>query len=873
MYRLFLGSEELDLPEKFKIARTKQVNTINSLKNRQSNFTQKIQLPQTANNKRVLELLGFNGSTTNKPYEISECRLIGSSGESEIQSGRLVILETVGKEFYRCTIYDGFVNFVKQIENASISDADVSALNHLKNLTTIQDTWTQDLPYRYLVSDYNGKMIYDDGGTIRLNIDYLIPSVKKSFLLDAIFNYAGWTYSGDIFSTQEWINNWMTYPKPIGDGSQVLTLIATFNDKASTAYYAGPFGNAGSPIFRYVHAMHTAPPTLSGDFTSVAGTGDYPEPDGTLLVCNTTGLYKVTFEGALNYNNTDRNITFVLDVFGQDDGLGTILVEGIGAGEEFTEETAFAYINLEAGQQFQIVAGTEESFTSSLYPFNGSVDFKIYKVEGDAVDFEEALIDFDMKEFVQEILWEFALTPFTDSANKHIEFLTAKEWLQEGERINWSSDTGIFKRKISEEYIFGDYGQYSYLRHKYNESDADHNDGVLRVVNANLPDKKDIITSKIYTPDRDPSSYAFSDYIYRIWDKEIKDDGTVDYKELQNRFYYLREEVVTGSIKIGSELQGTTGNATSYPTGISTNFAFKDIVRTRYAPYYSILNTQRVVVAELFINDRTFRDLDFKKLVFIKELGSNFAVNVIKNYTGSGLYPVELLEVDLGVTTSDGSNPLPATISLTSTATGPDGIINFVWIIGNDVTFNNYTPVSGVPVLTCAQWTDLESNGGTPTGFEFQTNIQVPPLFNNSNPFPVNQIPLSTYEGWYRCEVVDTNVSSNVEWVYVGDFNGGGVDPEEVIGFAIPDQTADGIQQVSVSYLNFENPPTQAYLEYTPYDFLSQTPTGPPQQVNLPTTPINEAFLTPVNFGALGYYKWKIVTNIVESPLYSTFIL
>jgi hypothetical protein len=73
------------------------------------------------------------------------------------------------------------------------------------------------IPYKYILADYNGQATYTStsGGTsaTTINVDYLVPSVKVSYLWDNLFSTYGFTYSGSIFSSPDFTNLYLTYPK------------------------------------------------------------------------------------------------------------------------------------------------------------------------------------------------------------------------------------------------------------------------------------------------------------------------------------------------------------------------------------------------------------------------------------------------------------------------------------------------------------------------------------------------------------------------------------------------------------------------------------------------------------------------------------
>jgi hypothetical protein len=103
-------------------------------------------------------------------------------------------------------------------ENTTLGDLNLTGLTHTKDVATVVNTFTATtLPYKYILADYNGQATYTStsGGTsaTTINVDYLVPSVKVSYLWDNLFSTYGFTYSGSIFSSPDFTNLYLTYPK------------------------------------------------------------------------------------------------------------------------------------------------------------------------------------------------------------------------------------------------------------------------------------------------------------------------------------------------------------------------------------------------------------------------------------------------------------------------------------------------------------------------------------------------------------------------------------------------------------------------------------------------------------------------------------
>lgn len=68
------------------------------------------------------------------------------------------------------------------------------------------------------------------------------------------------------------------------------------------------------------------------------------------------------------------------------------------------------------------------------------VNLKIFKVDDEIINFEEAFINFGIKDFVNEVLYRGGLTPFKNKFSGNYNFLTTSEILQTSNIIDWSAE-------------------------------------------------------------------------------------------------------------------------------------------------------------------------------------------------------------------------------------------------------------------------------------------------------------------------------------------------------------------------------------------------------------------------------------------------
>lgn len=629
MSRLIINNIQIELEPSKPIARTLQVNDISNLQNRQANFSPTFSIPRTAKNIKAFANLGIIGTSSQTPYQRNNAYYYAENGECLIYNGWAIITSTE-KEF-RCNLYDGIIDLYKAIENQTLANLPLTEINHVKTLDNIIDSFNGDTKYKYIIADYNGKALYD--GT-KINIDYLVPSVPVSYLWDKIFEYYGFTYTGSVFNTFNFQNLYMTFPKGIG---------STVPD---VEYFSGD-GEA-------------VPVTISGitfnskrrffDFdTSTLSNGATIYNDRNVYV-NTAGLYRLEITGTIDIDSIFFNTGFATINY-------AFNTDGILNPNDVTNFTAVTAVLVNDGSQsvnVNLLLTLDEIqsisfFLKASYNITGvtsSLNFKLSKVESQSIDFEGAFIDLKTKDFVNEILTRFALTPFKDKYTNNITFKTLYETLQDADVVDW---TNKFDSVNSESYAYGNYAQENNFRYKYNDSESDYNNASINVENVNLPDAKDVIKSVIYSPEKEKTNELYKETnVYKLWDKTIKDDGSVTYKSLDKRFYFMRlDNFIFPSNKIiGSETLQEETTIAQAPFESFFKLQFNDVIQDYYLPIYQILNNAKIISANIFLKEQDIINIDFSKLYWIEQLGNYFLLNKINNFSSNGITKCELIKVD-----------------------------------------------------------------------------------------------------------------------------------------------------------------------------------------------------------------------------------
>lgn len=609
-YIVYINGEKIETYNNY-FALTRQNNDIADISNRNADFSENIKIPKTSKNISVLETAGLIGRNSEIPYKKNIVEIVDAdTGTHIVKNGYAVLINTEEKE-YNLSVFSGNINFFKAIENLTLTEVGISDLNHIKDLTNVKDTWTNNtLPYRYIIADYNGKYLTTGN---RVNIDYQVPSASVKYLWERIFNYIDFQYEGAIFTNEEFIDLWLTYPKPVPRIAPVFQLISNQNSLIVQQYFYD--GNA--LINRY--GINLLPYSITGTNINTIG---------NIQKIVTGGTYKIELSGSVY--SPWNNQTYDSVIFRLFDNLGVLIQENtINSGQNivFTASVDYTFILIsEAYSQINSLTG---GFTTI-----------INKVVGYTLGFDQAFIDFKVSDFIKEILIRFALTPFTIPNSNKVKFLTLDEIFQNPNIQDW---TNKFHGVTNESYVLSRYAQNNLLKFKYNDENQNHNDANLKVKNENIKEEVTLFSSRIFSPNKKESEIG---KVYTIWEKNIKDNNTVEYKELENRFYFLRSEKINSEIEIGSDFLNSHINSSFFYKENYYKCSWRELVNTWYRNINKLLDFTKVITANIYIKPYEYSQIKMYEMVFINQLGSYFLINKISNFIPKKNTKVELIKVE-----------------------------------------------------------------------------------------------------------------------------------------------------------------------------------------------------------------------------------
>lgn len=634
MLDLRINGQSLELRKQgSEIKYTMQIADIFNIASFHASYTNSFSIPKTPNNIKIFEFLGIAGDTSTIPYNKIPATLT-SQGFPIIKSGWLQVKSS--EEEYKISIVDGIIDFFKAIENKTLGvDLDLSVFDHDKNLSTVFSSFDND-DYKYIVADYNGK----NEGTVEeetgINIDYLVPCFSVKKLWDIIFETFDYTYNE---SSIPFINGlYVTYPKPpiesfepelVAQASKGSFNSSTFADWNGLKYSPGNEFWDDVDLGEFSNNWQYVIPE-NGTYVFTATTESYGRYGGWRQPFTNNGVPigdPVWFE-------TPQPIRLILMVNGE-------IEINISTSPSNEVQLITTPLPLIAGDVVQVrIAGNPTfEFSNEYFPLieirHNSTTFEVSQYTLGEVSLQNAFKEFQIKDFIKEILWRTGLTPIIDQDEKHLDFIKLSDRLNFSNAIDWSDK---YVKRTKELYTQGDYAQQNSFQLKHNNPDDMRGDGYLQVNNRNLPDKKTLVTSKIYAPELD--GFVFHNYtgtielrsdVFRIWDREASvnanDEVEVKYKGLSNRFYFLRYENKTGSYRLLSEVLQTSGMTSDIPFVSISETMFDELVFSNYKDFEGVLFNFRAHDIEVALSLTDILSIDMTKPYYFKQEGQYYMLN------------------------------------------------------------------------------------------------------------------------------------------------------------------------------------------------------------------------------------------------------
>lgn len=145
----------------------------------------------------------------------------------------------------------------------SALDIDISADDHILNLTNVTNSWTGANNYVYGLIDY-GKNL---GDPTNFYLKHLRPAIRKKVLLDKIFANAGYTYTSTFLNSAEYNN----FVLPSTEENIIISSV----DQANNEFYAARVGT-DQPFTYTLYSNDNGQPSTPSAYTWNPSTTGFP---------------------------------------------------------------------------------------------------------------------------------------------------------------------------------------------------------------------------------------------------------------------------------------------------------------------------------------------------------------------------------------------------------------------------------------------------------------------------------------------------------------------------------------------------------------------------------------------------------------------
>lgn len=610
--QLYIDGYLVDVAEGAPIAQTFQINTFFDPQDRQTNFTNRISLPFTDRNREVFERLGLVGDASRYAYRSHNARLV-RDGVTLINGG-LAIISRATQGTYDLVIYDGNISLFETIAESMISDLDLSAYNHQLTNTTFADSLDNTSGYIYALVD-NGR--HATGSP--LIIDHTIPCLFVHTLWDDIFSAAGYTYIGDVFSSDEFLN-----------------LLAMPNN-AYTNVAAG-----GGAILQFdgtttntvvVNGLDIDIPFIGADPGGVLG------PGGAWLRIQQDGNYNLELD--IEVNVTPEFVGYYnVSLLQNGTPISSINVDA----ENFTgvlDVNYFFNVGDQLTLQLRKAVASEivpDPFTTLDYDIDVTLNLDDTFTN---INFNQLFRDgLSQRDFLKDIMQRFGLVLQATSVANQYEFVRTDVLL--GDRLAALDFSENFVLRRHTEYRAPDTGQSNKFTYQYQDSVTPFADGEIQVVNNTLPPEVTSVESPYQASQLTQKTVSGNSQLLYSTSHFVTDGADVQQRSPGSYIFLLLK--INGSFNYKTESAGSSLSFSGdVPFATFEGMDWNSIIERHYIQFREVLSATKIVTALMKFSVVDIEKLDLLKIVYIRQLAAYFYINRVRNFVPKTLTETELI--------------------------------------------------------------------------------------------------------------------------------------------------------------------------------------------------------------------------------------
>lgn len=258
--------------------------------------------------------------------------------------------------------------------------------------------------------------------------------------------------------------------------------------------------------------------------------------------------------------------------------------------------------------------------TKALTVENHPIDFTKENINYTPnVDFSK-LFTSGQKDFILEVCRTYGLIFKKDKNRNHYRFIMMEDLLSnKRDAVDLSEKFNITK---SEKYSLGSYSKINRLKYKYDEKNESTYDSFMLLLNDTLKKESVIIQSRYKAPVQVNDRF-YMEFLEYKFDK----DRNLDIKNKKNTSFVIN---ITKSDKAYANFDGLDWDY---------------LINNYYPHLYGVLDKPKAQINTMELTAMDVSNIDFFKLVYLKQKQAYYYLNKIINYTGGKKTDVEMIQV------------------------------------------------------------------------------------------------------------------------------------------------------------------------------------------------------------------------------------
>lgn len=651
---LYINNELVDLPKDV-IALSFAVNTLNEVKSLNGNISNKINLPPTRKNMRILGFVGsLNVDLTKTIRKKLTCRYL-QNGVEIIPAG-VVQVGSLTSKGLGIFITSGNIDFFDLIDK-SINILDLSAYDHKFDFNDVPASRFNRTGYVYPIINYGDL----NEASTSVNVKNMRPATFVKTVIDNIVSETGFKL----------INELETHPRTADRYARLILPFSNDKFEHSDRVVAALRANiliakqTQSKYYRYADATSTVGsfhyvsfPFNSLDDASASWTPNKYTSKKRMIVEISLTLPKTTtvYLGAASGN------TFDVRIIKNGAVLNKIAFEPpVGATDPFPQSRVFYNtsvvipdVQLEVGDTIEVnIEFTsdrremliEPVATLKIAPSISEIKF------GDNVELEATLPDIPKKDFLKAIANLFCAIIQTDNQAKTVRIVPFVKILDNvPKHVDWSSRVVNMDEETTDVSI-GDYGQTNVATYENDEAISPelYASGSLNIADENL----DLTNELFVLPFSSSVDTTAISGLQMILIDKIENTGETTFATSTEPRIAMIDFIDGVSVTLKdpatplfSYIITESAPFTYFDgLGLRAGLMLQEIINTQYPELAKVLNDQRKKIVPMLLDEIDIQQLDFFTPVYLEQYSCYFYISKISNYVAVKPCNVELIKL------------------------------------------------------------------------------------------------------------------------------------------------------------------------------------------------------------------------------------